>query len=282
MPNVSAVHRYAGGARGIANQLKNAADDEALEAAAGDMAPFVPEGAVLVPAPSSSGLNRSMAVLADKIAALVSGATVVEAVERRAPVPSSTLLRKAGRAAVGVEAHVSSMRLAKRVPPRRPVVAVDNVITEGNTIEAMERVIGRPISAVVYADASRRASLGGAPDGPRPVRACVSGSRGFRDLWKVDQVLSTLPAEAIVVHGGASGVDARAEKASRSLGLETEVHAAEWKSYGRAAGPVRNRAMVGACDHLIAFWDGKSRGTASAIRAAAEAGVEHEVILDGP
>lgn len=47
---------------------------------------------------------------------------------------------------------------------------------------------------------------------------------------------------------------------------------ADWEKHGRAAGPIRNAEIVAACDKLIAFWDGKSRGTQDAIKKARAAG----------
>jgi hypothetical protein len=40
---------------------------------------------------------------------------------------------------------------------------------------------------------------------------------------------------------------------------------ADWKMYGNAAGPIRNEEMSEVGDVLIAFWDGKSRGTKNMI-----------------
>lgn len=282
--NVKAAHKYAGKARSIAKRIKNATDDPALEEAAADMAALVPPGAVLVPAPSSSGHNRAMLVLAQKIAA-ITGATVQDLIVRTIPVESSHLRRVGGRPAVSVDEHVASMELAEVPPEGVPIIAIDNVVTAGNTLQAMERVIGRPIEAVVYADASRsaperpRMSGAGAGAGAR-VRVCFSGSRGFKALWKVEAVMRSIPAGAVVVHGGAEGVDAEAERLALEFGFATEVWEPDWEAYGRAAGPKRNREMVATCDYLYAFWDGQSRGTASAIRAAVEADVDHEVILE--
>lgn len=47
----------------------------------------------------------------------------------------------------------------------------------------------------------------------------------------------------------------------------------DWKGLGRAAGPIRNAEMCRNADALIALWDGRSPGTASAIRLAREHGL---------
>jgi hypothetical protein len=38
--------------------------------------------------------------------------------------------------------------------------------------------------------------------------------------------------------------------------------------------------MIKGCGHVVAFWDGESRGTASAIEAAEELGIDVEIIMD--
>lgn len=111
-------------------------------------------------------------------------------------------------------------------------------------------------------------------------RVCVSGSRGYRHLDNVDRILAVLPRDLVIVHGGAAGVDARADAVTRRLGFRVEVVPADWACYGRRAGPLRNRAMVAASDFLYAFWDGQSRGTASAIQAAGDEDVPFEVVED--
>ena len=47
-----------------------------------------------------------------------------------------------------------------------------------------------------------------------------------------------------------------------------ETYLADWKRYGRQAGPIRNREMAKMADFVICFWDGKSNGTKSMIRCA--------------
>lgn len=44
-----------------------------------------------------------------------------------------------------------------------------------------------------------------------------------------------------------------------------EIIAADWKKYGKRAGPIRNEQMALIGDYIICFWDGKSKGTRSMI-----------------
>lgn len=60
-----------------------------------------------------------------------------------------------------------------------------------------------------------------------------------------------------------SGADSLGEQFAKEHGLSCELHPADWNKHGRAAGPIRNAQMAEISDALIAFWDGKSRGTKS-------------------
>ena len=75
-----------------------------------------------------------------------------------------------------------------------------------------------------------------------------------------------------VVSGAARGVDSIAAAAAREVGLAVREFPADWAHLGRGAGFVRNRAIVEAADVVVAFWDGRSRGTAHTIGLAREAG----------
>lgn len=48
-------------------------------------------------------------------------------------------------------------------------------------------------------------------------------------------------------------------------GIPVKQFPADWKKHKRAAGPIRNREMAEYATHLLAFWDGSSRGTADMI-----------------
>lgn len=100
------------------------------------------------------------------------------------------------------------------------------------------------------------------------LRVAIVGSRDFpHQSWVRFYVLG-LPAGATVITGGARGVDTWAEEVARGRKLGVEIFPADWQEHGRAAGPIRNRQIVEAADLVVAFWDGKSRGTASTLALA--------------
>ena len=48
---------------------------------------------------------------------------------------------------------------------------------------------------------------------------------------------------------------------------------ADWEQYGPRAGYIRNSEMAKVATHLIAFWDGRSKGTKHMIDIARKAGL---------
>lgn len=95
----------------------------------------------------------------------------------------------------------------------------------------------------------------------------VVGSRTFRDYSKLETVLEKfLPF--ILVSGGARGADSLAKWFAVKHKLVRIIYTPNWKKYGRAAGFVRNTKIINDSDMLIAFWDGKSKGTKDSIEKA--------------
>ena len=74
--------------------------------------------------------------------------------------------------------------------------------------------------------------------------------------------------EIVILSGGARGADAIGERYAKENGFKIEKHPAAWNIYGKSAGPRRNKQMAEACDFVICFWDGQSRGTESMIEFA--------------
>ena len=64
-----------------------------------------------------------------------------------------------------------------------------------------------------------------------------------------------------IVSGGAQGIDACAREYALTNGLKLTEFLPEYERYGRNAPLKRNRAIVDYADMVIAFWDGRSRGT---------------------
>ncbi|AUV61874.1 hypothetical protein HWB52_gp59 [Pseudomonas phage Littlefix] len=103
-------------------------------------------------------------------------------------------------------------------------------------------------------------------------RLIVAGGRDFTDVDRIVQEVYGLMVnelkdfEIVIVQGEARGADKSAKIAAQRLKLKCESFPAEWDLHGKAAGPIRNRAMAEVADGLLAFWDGESKGTANMIQ----------------
>ena len=64
-----------------------------------------------------------------------------------------------------------------------------------------------------------------------------------------------------IVSGGAKGVDACARAYARANHLKLTEFLPEYQKYGRAAPLHRNLQIIEYADAVLAFWDGKSKGT---------------------
>ena len=102
-------------------------------------------------------------------------------------------------------------------------------------------------------------------------KVVIGGCRDYTDyvFFKscVDEILKD-EKKIIIISGHCSGVDLMGERYAEENGFPVELFFPEWKKYGRAAGPIRNKKMVACADLVIAFWDGKSKGTKSLIEYA--------------
>lgn len=90
-------------------------------------------------------------------------------------------------------------------------------------------------------------------------KVAIIGSRDYPDMEEVRSYIRAL-SDCEIVSGGARGVDLVAETEARRLGIPVKIFHADWDTYGKRAGAVRNQQIVDYSDHIIAFWDGASKG----------------------
>lgn len=115
-------------------------------------------------------------------------------------------------------------------------------------------------------------------------RVIVCGSRRWHNRAVIearlaDLVLATAPNYPTIVHGCARGADRIAGEEALKAGLLVEEHPADWDRYGKRAGLIRNEAMAAlGADLCLAFWDGRSTGTAHMLDRAREHDIPFEVI----
>ncbi len=122
------------------------------------------------------------------------------------------------------------------------------------------------------------------PDDPAP-RVIVCGDRHWpgtpTGIDIIRDRLRRLDPATIVIYGGCRGADTIGAWVAAELGLRCCEAPADWRRYGRAAGPIRNQRMLDAGRPwlVIAFHPDitHSRGTADMVDRAAKAGVQVEV-----
>lgn len=106
----------------------------------------------------------------------------------------------------------------------------------------------------------------------------IVGSRNFKDLFAVDVYLNKSSNLSGVVTGDARGVDQRAVFWCKQMKVPCEVikplfNTPKYYLY-------RNVEIIKAADKIVAFWDGKSTGTAFVVSYALARGKPVEVIRD--
>jgi hypothetical protein len=106
------------------------------------------------------------------------------------------------------------------------------------------------------------------------MKIIIAGGRDFNDYNKLcqfcDKILSE-QTEVEIVSGTANGADKLGEKYANDNGHPIKQFPADWDKFGKSAGYKRNAQMAEYADALIAFWDGKSRGTKHMIDLAKRA-----------
>ena len=113
------------------------------------------------------------------------------------------------------------------------------------------------------------------------MRLIIAGSREFKSLRAIQQAVKRFreahPDFVIteVVTGGCRGADRLAEEYTRdNLGLPVKTFPPDWKTHGKAAGPIRNAEMAQYGDALLALFIAgvEGRGTSDMVNKMQQAG----------
>lgn len=81
-----------------------------------------------------------------------------------------------------------------------------------------------------------------------------------------------------IVSGGARGADRVGEYVALLHRIPVKKFIPDWNGLGKKAGHVRNAEMGDYADALLAFWDGKSKGTQHMINYARKKGLKVKVV----
>lgn len=100
------------------------------------------------------------------------------------------------------------------------------------------------------------------PKSNKPI-VCICGSRQINSL-PISLYLDPSTV-GCVISGEANGIDTIAKQWARQHNIEYAGYEPNYRTFGKKAPLERDRQMVNACDLVVAFWDGKSSGTAYTI-----------------
>ena len=115
-------------------------------------------------------------------------------------------------------------------------------------------------------------------------KTIIAGGRDFMDYnllkEKTDKILQEkkVTHKIVIISGCARGADTLGLPYASENAFDIEEYPADWDKYGKKAGYMRNVEMAKNADALIAFWDGKSKGTKHMIDIATERNLSIRVI----
>jgi len=127
------------------------------------------------------------------------------------------------------------------------------------------------------------------------IRIIIAGGRDFNDYDKAVESFKLLLSDLKkdfdtsktnieIVSGGANGADRIGEKFAKKNKVELIRFLANWDKYGKSAGYIRNKEMAEYAKELdnigvlLAFWDGKSKGTKHMIDLSKSCGLINKVV----
>jgi hypothetical protein len=114
-------------------------------------------------------------------------------------------------------------------------------------------------------------------------RIIVAGSRTFNDYRLMNYWLDLYTIherDPIIITGGAKGADTLAMDWAGFYWYLVKIYRPDYKKYPGSYAPLkRNEEMARNADMLIAFWDGKSKGTKHMIQQARLRGLKVKIVL---
>lgn len=98
------------------------------------------------------------------------------------------------------------------------------------------------------------------------MKLAIIGSRSFNNYVYLFDVLNPYKDKiTLIVSDGAIGADRLGERFAVENNIETLIFIPDWDKFGKSAGYIRNKDIIDNCDKVLAFWDGKSKGTKHSI-----------------
>lgn len=114
------------------------------------------------------------------------------------------------------------------------------------------------------------------------MRVIIAGGRDYsfkNNDFKLLDYIATKWSITEVVSGGADGADFGGEVWAENKKIPIQKFPANWKLYGKAAGPIRNAEMAAYADAVILFPGG--RGTTNMFETAKEFNLDILIVKGG-
>lgn len=108
------------------------------------------------------------------------------------------------------------------------------------------------------------------------MKIAIIGSRDITSL-KLESYINSDVTE--IISGGARGVDTLARNYAIKNKIKLTEFLPEYEKYGRSAPLKRNITIIEYADKVLAFWDGKSRGTKFVIDNCKQRNIPVEIII---
>jgi hypothetical protein len=106
---------------------------------------------------------------------------------------------------------------------------------------------------------------------PMKLKIIIAGSRNFSNEELLFQKCASIISNNTIleiISGNSKGADQLGEKFAIANDITVKKIIPNWQLYGKGAGEKRNIEMAKQANALIAFWDGKSKGTKNMIEIA--------------
>ncbi len=108
------------------------------------------------------------------------------------------------------------------------------------------------------------------------MKVAIIGSRQL-EIENLSEYIPLTTTE--IVSGGAKGIDTCAKKYAISANIKLTEFLPDYSKYGKSAPLYRNLKIIAYADEIIAFWDGKSRGTKFVIDNALKQNKKTAIII---